>query len=337
MNSVVHEQTDRQILPVSPSEQAVVPVVLTAQTLLRSRGDIAAGLRQESYDLRHVATWNRLPEAIDRVQADVVLVDMDAVDLMCDGAQSMSGHRLVTLLARQLAQRPIALVVMTRLDFSEIEDLARAGVHAVVSPSTSAQSLIEQVRVALDSARKRCALRSAKMSGEDLPPQHCLPPVEQQLQGGDDNWRLPDELWHRIEELLPAVRHPERTRPIDRRALNAVFFVLRSGIPWSKLPKSLGCAATARERVQYWTACGIMEEMLAAGLAAMAGWEHLHWDRLSPTFPPSITHLAGCSAVTTDRTVPLPVAGAVATTGSRSRVAPDGKVMSRQQVAMPAS
>jgi CheY-like chemotaxis protein len=162
MNSAVQDQSGLQHLPSDQSPRPAAPIVLTARTLLRARSDITAGLRQENFGLRYVTAWNRLPEAIDRIQADVVLVDMDAADQMSDGIKHLSGHRLVTRLARQLHKRPIGLVVMTRLDFAEIEDLARAGIHAVVSPRADAPALIEQLRFALHCAQRRSDFLAAQ-------------------------------------------------------------------------------------------------------------------------------------------------------------------------------
>ena len=70
---------------------------------------------------------------------------------------------------------------------------------------------------------------------------------------------LPDELWKRIEPLLPAAkprrfRYPGR-KPIDnRKALTGILFVLKPGIRWGRpSPQELGLwqrydllAATAR-------------------------------------------------------------------------------------------
>jgi putative transposase len=49
----------------------------------------------------------------------------------------------------------------------------------------------------------------------------------------NDGWRIPKELWARMEPLLPA----RRTHPLgchnpgvsDRDAMNAILFVLRTG------------------------------------------------------------------------------------------------------------
>jgi transposase len=185
---------------------------------------------------------------------------------------------------------------MTALDFAEIDELARAGVHAIVSPGTNSHAFVEQVRTALRHARRQHAHHISER--RDASP--TVPSVDSQLASElllksvevDDGWRLPDYLWRKIEELLPAAKHPERTRPADRRAADAILFVLRSGAPWSRLPKSLGSAVTARERLLKWCACGIMEELLAIGLDTQVG-EHLHWDKLAPGYsPPTFACLA---------------------------------------------
>ena len=49
----------------------------------------------------------------------------------------------------------------------------------------------------------------------------------------DDQWRIPDPLWERIEPLLPLrPLHPlgcHNPRVPDRKAMDAIFFVLRTG------------------------------------------------------------------------------------------------------------
>ena len=54
---------------------------------------------------------------------------------------------------------------------------------------------------------------------------------------------VPDELWARIEPLLPVVPrradHPGRKRLDDRKVLCGILFVLYTGIPWEFLPQQL--------------------------------------------------------------------------------------------------
>src|SRR5919204_29411 len=57
-------------------------------------------------------------------------------------------------------------------------------------------------------------------------------------------WVVSDELWLRIEPLLPKVerrfRYPGRKRLPDRQALQGILFVLYTGIAWRHLPAELG-------------------------------------------------------------------------------------------------
>ena len=59
---------------------------------------------------------------------------------------------------------------------------------------------------------------------------------------------LPNELWKRIEPLLPPpkprrFRYPGR-KPFDnRKTLIGILFVLRTGIRWEDLPQELGCGS----------------------------------------------------------------------------------------------
>ena len=73
---------------------------------------------------------------------------------------------------------------------------------------------------------------------------------------------LPDELWKRIEPLLPP--HPPRPKggrpPLDdRKALTGILFVLKTGIQWEYLPKEMGCGSgmTCWRRLRDWTQAGV--------------------------------------------------------------------------------
>lgn len=52
-------------------------------------------------------------------------------------------------------------------------------------------------------------------------------------------WRVPDELWEKIEPILQEHDPPKKTgRPrVDQRAaLDAIVFRLRTGCQWNRLP-----------------------------------------------------------------------------------------------------
>jgi transposase len=58
------------------------------------------------------------------------------------------------------------------------------------------------------------------------------------------NLKISDELWARVQPLLPVVqrrhRWPERRRMHDRACLNGILVVLTTGIGWQQLPQQLG-------------------------------------------------------------------------------------------------
>jgi putative transposase len=74
--------------------------------------------------------------------------------------------------------------------------------------------------------------------------------------GVDRHFQIPDELWERIKALLPPPPpkknkdRPGRPRMNDWKAMNAVFYVLRTGCHWKALPRSLGAASTVHDRFQ---------------------------------------------------------------------------------------
>lgn len=68
----------------------------------------------------------------------------------------------------------------------------------------------------------------------------------------DLNWRIPDELWSRIEPLLPPGK-PHRFKghyPAvpSRKAMDAIFFVLRTGCQWNALNVTGLCHSSSAHR-----------------------------------------------------------------------------------------
>ena len=98
----------------------------------------------------------------------------------------------------------------------------------------------------------------------------------------DDQWRIPDPLWRRIEPLLPPrPPHPlgcHRPRVADRRAMDAIFFVLRTGCQWNALNATGICSSSsAHRRFQEWTAAGVFVTLWAQGLQEYDALKGLDW------------------------------------------------------------
>lgn len=71
-----------------------------------------------------------------------------------------------------------------------------------------------------------------------------------------------DGLWRQFEPLIPA--HPKcpkggRPRADDRRCLEGIVYVLRTGVPWHLFPdKQFGVSkSTCFDRFGEWARCGV--------------------------------------------------------------------------------
>lgn len=53
----------------------------------------------------------------------------------------------------------------------------------------------------------------------------------------------------------------------DRKAMDAIFYVLRTGCQWKALPRVLGAASTVHDRFTEWTEAGVFVRMWKKGLA----------------------------------------------------------------------
>jgi transposase len=77
---------------------------------------------------------------------------------------------------------------------------------------------------------------------------------------------VPDALWERVARLLPVPKKkkkPGRPRVDDRAALEAIVFVLRTGIAWEMLPtQQFGLSGmTAWRRLEQWRRAGVFEHL----------------------------------------------------------------------------
>jgi transposase len=89
---------------------------------------------------------------------------------------------------------------------------------------------------------------------------------------------LRDDQWERLKEFVPGGRKGKRgPRTDNRRFLNALLWMARSGGRWRDLPKRLGKHETVKRRYYRWIEMGVLDEILAA-LAREADLEWLMID-----------------------------------------------------------
>ena len=76
-------------------------------------------------------------------------------------------------------------------------------------------------------------------------------------------YELAESEWSVISRLLP--NKPRGVpRVDDRRVLNGIFWVLRSGAPWRGLPASYGPRTTCYNRFVRWRRAGVWERIMNA-------------------------------------------------------------------------
>jgi len=73
---------------------------------------------------------------------------------------------------------------------------------------------------------------------------------------------LSDEQWNQIEPLLPG----GRGRPAfnDRRFVNAVVWIAKTGAPWRDLPERFGPWKTTYNRFRNWARRNVWQEIFRA-------------------------------------------------------------------------
>ena len=71
---------------------------------------------------------------------------------------------------------------------------------------------------------------------------------------------LTEEEWVLLEPVLPKRRIHDRVD--DRKVMNAIFYVLRTGAPWRSLPERYGPYTTAYNRFNRWSRRGIWARLI---------------------------------------------------------------------------
>ena len=101
-------------------------------------------------------------------------------------------------------------------------------------------------------------------------------------------YELTDHEWVVIKPMLP--NKPRGVpRVNDRRVLNGIFWVLRSGAPWRDLPEAFGPYTTCYNRFVRWRRAGVWGKIMNALAGAYdADWiralvrQHGAWANIPP-------------------------------------------------------
>ena len=100
---------------------------------------------------------------------------------------------------------------------------------------------------------------------------------------------LRDDQWERLKEFVPGGRKGKRgPRTDNRRFLNALLWMARSGARWRDLPEHLGDYETVKRRYYRWIEMGVLDETLAA----LAREADLEWLMIDSTIVRAHQHAA---------------------------------------------
>ncbi|MEQ8225705.1 MAG: transposase, partial [Candidatus Eremiobacterota bacterium] len=82
-----------------------------------------------------------------------------------------------------------------------------------------------------------------------------------------NTYDITDELWEKIKPLIPVRTKKSGYPPMeDRKAMNAIFYILQTGCPWKLLPKSLGAGSTVHNRFKVWKKAGVFKNLWNNGI-----------------------------------------------------------------------
>jgi len=105
-----------------------------------------------------------------------------------------------------------------------------------------------------------------------------------------DSDRLTDEQWARIAPLMPGGCKGKRgPRSDNRRFMDAILWMARSGGRWKDLPERFGKLSTVKQRYYDWIARGVFTEIFQA----LSGEADLEWLMVDSTIVRAHQHAAG--------------------------------------------
>src|SRR5512135_343681 len=94
-------------------------------------------------------------------------------------------------------------------------------------------------------------------------------------------WEVSEDLWERVKPLIPEPpSHAKGGRPRieDRKAFEAIVYMLRTGIQWNALPRELAASSTAHDRFQEWERAGFFQALWQAGLHDYDELRGIQWE-----------------------------------------------------------
>ncbi|HEY7350247.1 MAG TPA: response regulator [Ktedonobacterales bacterium] len=142
-----------------PCEQRIAVLVVIPTEMVRT--ELSLCLDASGYDVWAASTGHAAVELAEQMPLDVIVLDLDGMYEVGQEQAMISGFRVLHLLGRLTRERPVAVVVMTSMDFAEVEGPVRASADDFVNKPIEPAQLIRRLRGALDRARTRHQLTAS--------------------------------------------------------------------------------------------------------------------------------------------------------------------------------
>jgi CheY-like chemotaxis protein len=145
-------------------------VILIAIPAEAARAELSLHLGASGYEVWAASTGWAVVELAEQQPLDGILLDLDGMYEAGQEQTMISGFRVLQLLGRLTRGRPVAVVVITSMDFAEVEGPVRASADDFVNKPIEPAQLIRRLQGALERVRARHQQHSAR-NGDPAPGQ----------------------------------------------------------------------------------------------------------------------------------------------------------------------
>ena len=115
---------------------------------------------------------------------------------------------------------------------------------------------------------------------------------------------ISDDTWKVLETLLPGSKGSwGRIAQDNRRFINAVFWILRTGAPWRDLPPEYGDWKNTHRRFTRWRDKGIWEKIFEQLIEQFGVKKEFAWVMIDATYVKCHMHASGARGGNQDMAV----------------------------------
>ena len=100
---------------------------------------------------------------------------------------------------------------------------------------------------------------------------------------------LSERQWEKIAPLLPRLRSRGRPWANNRKVLEGILWILRTGARWVDLPEEYASPSTCWRRLKLWEEQGVWLKIWRTFLTELNEWGRIHWSEcfMDATFAPA--------------------------------------------------